>query len=277
MRATGEPKAPVSWWPMIFSILFLDHFNELLGHHNRSVRDWVFTGLGVVAGMALFAAGVNLWQGRRPMLWVVGSFMALWLACTFCGLPSHWFIDFAAIFIPWAVRGDLRRSTWLMTLLICLAGVYVYLDSPIRGQPLLISFIVNAFILVFIAAWQVWLARMALNLHRLAQVAECERISRDLDAVLGNALSEITSRSERACHLLRETLSDVGPDVPVASDGVTAVDATSAQRAACEISAVETLCRKILAEVRQTLRAYRTEGESSGGAAKARPPQMDSA
>jgi signal transduction histidine kinase len=252
MKAPRDPAAralagdhaalPINWWPMIFSVLLLDHFNDLLGRGNASERDWVFTGLGVVAGVALFAAAVMSWQRRRSLLWVVAIFMTLWVVFDFCGLPAHWFIDFAAIFIPWAVRGSLWRSAWIMALLLALAAVYVYFDSPVRGYTLLIGFIANTFILVFVAGWQVWLARMVLGLRRLAQAAERERISRELHDLLGNALSEITARSVRACDLLRQS--------PLSSD------------AGVEIAAVETVCRQALADVRKTLRDYRTEEQS---------------
>jgi signal transduction histidine kinase len=236
-QSVEDAALSINWWPMIFSVLLLDHFNDLSGRGDTSIRDWAFTGLGVVAGIALFAAAVVLWQRRRPLLWVVGSFMALWLAFDFTGLPAHWFIDFAAIFIPWAARGNLWRSTRLMTLLLALAALYVYLDSPVRGPPLLVGFMVNVFILVFVAGWQVWLARMVLSLRRLAQVAERERISLELHGLLGNALSEITARSVRACDLLQRS-----QDAP---------------EAGAEIATVETVCRQALADVRRTLRAYR--------------------
>ncbi len=84
-------------------------------------------------------------------------------------------------------------------------------------------------------------ARLSLaqeQIEHLAQVAERERIARDLHDVLGHTLSLIVLKSELAGKVL-------------------SADPARAQR---EISEVEQTARRALAEVRETVRGYRCEG-----------------
>jgi two-component system sensor histidine kinase DesK len=76
------------------------------------------------------------------------------------------------------------------------------------------------------------------QIEHLAQVAERERIARDMHDVLGHTLSLIVLKSELAGRLLR----------------------SEPERAQREIQEVEQTARRALAEVRQTIRGYRTEG-----------------
>ena len=76
------------------------------------------------------------------------------------------------------------------------------------------------------------------QIEHLAQVAERERIARDLHDVLGHTLSLIVLKSELAGRLL-----------PANPEG--------ARR---EIGEVERTARKALGEVRETIRGYRSEG-----------------
>lgn len=76
------------------------------------------------------------------------------------------------------------------------------------------------------------------EIERLAKVAERERIGRDLHDLLGHTLSLIVLKSELASKL-------AGRDP---------------QRAAQEIADVERISREALAQVRQAVRGYRSEG-----------------
>ena len=76
------------------------------------------------------------------------------------------------------------------------------------------------------------------QIEHLAQVAERERIARDLHDVLGHTLSLIVLKSELAGRLI----------------------GSEPQRARTEISEVEQTARRALAEVRETIRGYRCEG-----------------
>ncbi len=76
------------------------------------------------------------------------------------------------------------------------------------------------------------------QIEHLAKVAERERIARDLHDVLGHTLSVVVLKSELAGKLL-------GSD---------------AERARREIGEVEQIARKALADVREAIRGYRTDG-----------------
>lgn len=76
------------------------------------------------------------------------------------------------------------------------------------------------------------------EIAHLAKVAERERIARDLHDVLGHTLSVVVLKSELAGKLLRQ----------------------NPERAAKEIGEVEQIARTALAEVREAIRGYRTEG-----------------
>ena len=76
------------------------------------------------------------------------------------------------------------------------------------------------------------------DVERVAQLAERERISRDLHDLLGHTLSLIVLKSE-----LARKLTPVNPG-----------------RAATEIAELETIARQALAQVRQAVRGYRGDG-----------------
>jgi two-component system sensor histidine kinase DesK len=80
------------------------------------------------------------------------------------------------------------------------------------------------------------LRRAQAEIERLAAVAERERIARDLHDVLGHTLSLIILKSQ-----LASKLADINPS-----------------RAAKEIREVEQVARTAMADVRETIRGYRT-------------------
>ena len=226
---------------MIFAILLLYHAVELFDGGGRpGPVQWGGTLLGILAGSVLFAVVVAGWPRRWPLVWVVFALTALWLGYSLAHLPSHVFLDFAALFIPWAVRGDVRRTASLLVSILGIAAVHVYVTTPVRDIALLDAFLVSGVLLLSaLTAGQVLLVRMVLNLERLAQLAERERIAYDLRGVLGQALAEITTRSTRVRAVLGRDTADLE------------------QTAGMEITAVEELARGALADVRRTLREYR--------------------
>lgn len=76
------------------------------------------------------------------------------------------------------------------------------------------------------------------EIEQIAKVAERERIARDLHDVLGHTLSVVVLKSELAGKLLRQ----------------------NPERAQREIAEVEQIARTALAEVREAIRGYRSEG-----------------
>ena len=96
-------------------------------------------------------------------------------------------------------------------------------------------------------AGQIWIVRMCVNLRRLAEISERERIADELHDVLGEALSKITLRAQFAGRLLEQH--------------------GDCDRARNEVRAAEQICRDALADVRQTIRKYREESRIEQGRA----------
>ena len=96
-------------------------------------------------------------------------------------------------------------------------------------------------------AGQIWMVRLCMNLRRLAELSERERIADELHDVLGEALSKITLKAQFAGRLLEQH--------------------GDCDRARNEVAAAERICRDALADVRQTIRKYREESRQEQGRA----------
>jgi two-component system sensor histidine kinase DesK len=152
------------------------------------------------------------------------------------------FFIFAAAMVPFVVGTQARAVTALA--IIAAIGAIEGRLLHMGLWPLLWTSLFPA----FIGAGNVFFAeRNRINcqlrkaneeIENLAKVAERERIARDLHDVLGHTLSVITLKSELAGKLL-----DRDP-----------------QRAGKEIREVEQISRQALADVRDAIRGYRSQG-----------------
>jgi two-component system sensor histidine kinase DesK len=238
---TGTQTAPpLRWWPMIFSVFGLLIPNGLLMRGGATQVEWILAGLGVVAFVALCGVAVVSWQRNRPFLWVVLLLEGLGAAYAPIVYSGTIFFGLAAHMLPWAVGGSIRRTalygTPLVILVIC--GYWLVPDHGVR-------WINTGLYYAFTMAGQVWIVRMSLNMRRLAEVAERERIANELHDVLGEALSRITLKAQLAVRLLEQH--------------------GDCDRARQEVAATERICRSALADVRQTIRAYREEARAEQG------------
>jgi hypothetical protein len=246
-RTADATSMPLSWWPMIFALLILYHPIELMEAAHPSLAEWIFTILGALSFLALIASVLICWHRQRSFLWVIGLLTALWLVYSSHQLPSHVFLDFAALLIPWAARANVRRTTSLLLVLLTVAGVFVYLASPDRGRSLFINLTAGLVTLSVLAASQVLVVRTVLSLHGLSRAAAREHIAKGVSELLSQTLAQITEKSGRAQALLREGES-----------------MAHAQQALREIETVEALSRHALADTRRTLRDYRAEARGTG-------------
>jgi two-component system, NarL family, sensor histidine kinase DesK len=240
MRADAQTAPPLRWWPMIFSVFGLLIPNGLLMRGGATQVEWILAGLGVVAFVALCGVAVVSWQRNRPFLWVVLLLEGLGAAYAPIVYSGTIFFGLAAHMLPWAVGGSIRRTalygTPLVVLVIC--GYWLVPDHGVR-------WINTGLYYAFTMAGQVWIVRMSLNMRRLAEVAERERIANELHDVLGEALSRITLKAQLAVRLLEQQ--------------------GDCDRARQEVAATERICRSALADVRQTIRAYREEARAEQG------------
>jgi len=207
-------------------------------------RSWTFWGR-CLAVYAIFLP-VYIWyvetkrpEFRLPLVSVIllfGVFTLPW------NDGSTFFFIFAAALVPFAVR---RMSTAIgfMAVELAILGAEWF---RYRGNSINLGICVGMILVVgltnlFIAEQkraQCQLEKAREENAALAQVAERERIARDLHDVLGHTLSVIVLKAELAGRLL-------GRD-----------DA----RAAAEIAEVERTARTALAEVREAIGGYRAKG-----------------
>jgi signal transduction histidine kinase len=231
-----EP-APINWWPMILAapIVFLP-----LGFERRGdvlAWEWVLAWVGVLAFLVLFAIALVSWQRRLPFLWVVVPLAVLGAAYSSYVYTAVVFINYAACIVPWAVDGERWRTARYTALLVgVLFAIGLSMPDPdLRNWYWLVipTFCVTC------AAFFSWVVRTCLDLHRLAKIAERERIARDLHDVLGHTLSLIALKTELAGRLLSQN--------------------NDAERARAEMADVENISRQALVEVQQTILGDRAE------------------
>ena len=241
-RSAEHDEVPLRWWPMIFTTFSLLIPNGLALRGGATPFEWVLAGLGVVAFVALSAVAVVSWQRHQPFLWAVLLLIALGVGYTPIVFAGTIFFCLAAHMLPWAVGGDVRRTAIygvpLVAIVIC--GHWFLPEYGMRWTNTAIYYALTI-------AGQVWIVRLYLNLRRLAEGAERERIADELHDVLGEALSKITLKAQFAGRLLEQR--------------------GDCDRARNEIAAAERICRDALADVRQTIRKYREESRAEQGQA----------
>jgi signal transduction histidine kinase len=235
---------PIRWWPMIFSVFGLLIPNGLLLRGDATPGEWLLAALGAAAFVVLSGVAVVSWQRNRPFLWVVVLLVALGFAYTPMTFAGAIFYGLAAHMLPWAVGGSVPRAAAYGTLLVAvvLGGYWVIPEHSIRWINISIYFVLTLI-------GQVWIVRLCLNLRRLAEGAERQRIADELHDTLGWALLKITLKAQVARRLLEE--------------------AGDCEQARVEVADTEAICREALAEVRQTVRAYREESRKEQGRANA--------
>jgi two-component system, NarL family, sensor histidine kinase DesK len=231
---------PIKWWPMVFSVFGLLIPNGLALRGGGTAFEWVLAALGVLAFFLLSGVAVVSWQRHRPFLWAVWLLLPLGVAYTQMTFAGTIFFGLAAHMLPWAVGGNIARSALYGAVLVAivLAGYWFMPEYNMR-------YVSSALYYTLTIAGQLWLVRLCTNLRRLAAGAERDRIAHDLHDLLGEALSKITIKAERAGELLEQS--------------------GDSARARNEVAAAERICRAALADVRQTIRAYREESRAEQG------------
>ncbi len=241
-RSRDEAGSALRWWPMIFTTFCLLIPNGLALRGNATPFEWVLACLGVVAFVALSAVAVVSWQRHQPFLWAVSLLVALGIGYTPIVFAGTIFFCLAAHMLPWAVGGDIRKTLLFGVPLvgIVVSGHWFLPDYGMRWTHTAIYYALTI-------AGQTWLVRLCVNLRRLAENSERERIAAELHDLLGDALSKITLKAQFAGRLLEER--------------------GDCDRARNEVAAAERICREALADVRQTIRSYREESRRERGRA----------
>ena len=202
-------------------------------------KEWVATILGTVVFLLLY---FFFFQTRRP--WnrlCLGGMVLLGIGFAPFNAGATGFFIYAACFIPFAVDTELAAAK-LIGGLIAIVGLESWLLHLPWQFPT-----VAIFFSIFLGAANIFFAQKNRadcklrkaheEIEHLAKVAERERIARDLHDVLGHTLSVIILKSELAGKLI-----DRDPE-----------------RAKAEIADVERTSRAALADVRSTIRGYRSQ------------------
>src|SRR5579862_7008669 len=230
------------WAPFVWLAYLVFFFIDPLYSH-ASLQMWALTALGTAFFLVLYFT--FFWVECRRRLWVIAGIVLLGVAyAPFNGGASTFFI-FAAAFIPFAVE---KESTAIMLLLGLVAvGATAWKLFHLNNWFLFygcgLALVIGAGNIFFAqrdrAVDKLRLANA--EIEHLAKVAERERIARDLHDVLGHTLSVIILKSELAGKLI-----DRDPE-----------------RAKTEMADVERTSRAALAEVRSTIRGYRSHSLES--------------
>jgi two-component system sensor histidine kinase DesK len=233
---TGVKRLGANYIWLVYSIFF---FIEAATRH--SLVYWAEC-LGVYAAFLPF----YIWyvETKRPefRLPLVVVIFLFGVATLHWNQGGTFFVIFASALCPFAVR-RMRSALLLMVAdAAIVGGMWFWLrENPINFTMAVIFIFICGLANLFMAEQkrsQCKLEKAREENAALAQVAERERIARDLHDVLGHTLSVIVLKAELAGRLMGR--DDV--------------------RAAAEIADVEKTARTALAEVREAIGGYRAKG-----------------
>ncbi len=190
---------------------------------------------------------------RRPsQLTLLASMASLGLLGFSFNAGASCFLTFAAAFLPFVLE-DIATIVICLTIgaiLVTVEGLLLHVDwISLAIAPSMIAIVGSSNI--FIGQKKRANARLSMaheEIERLAALAERERIARDMHDVLGHTLSVIVLKSELARRLLEQ------------EDQISSTHSTAIQTAVAEITDIESTARTALAEVRNAIGGYRSQG-----------------
>lgn len=230
------PGHKLSWTPfghLIYLIFFL--VQPVLSPQIPHERWW--TALGLVIFLAAYFRG--FWIGGRRILGPIAVLCALGLIFGIWNLGASCFFIYAGAFA--AEIGPPRKAVQLMILILAMPSIAAatYQHSPFFWGPALLFTPLISGVNIHFRSQRLADAKLRQSheeIERLAQIAERERIARDLHDLLGHTLSTITLKAELASKL-------AGSD---------------AERAAGEMREVERISRQAMKEVRTAVAGYKS-------------------
>ena len=229
------PEGKLGWTPYVWLIYLTMPFIPLAMGHGGPWA-WGVTVASVAVFLPLYFRGH--WLSGRRLLKLVGAIVLLAVVTSPVNSGCTVYFIYAAAFL-----GDVARPAvafrWLLAIEAVLLLETAIADLRPEGWvPAAVFTLVVGGVNVHFAAQGRRDARLKLTqkeVERLAQLAERERIARDLHDLLGHTLSLITLKAELAAKL-----ADRDPP-----------------RAAAEMREVERVSREALAEIRQAVQGYR--------------------
>ena len=202
---------------------------------HQSPKKWAVTIAGMIVFLALYFRGY--WLKGPKLLWIV-------LAITLLGIGFGPFNAGAAVYFVYAASflcytGDAGFAFRLVLVLMALIGLESWvlrLRPEFWGNGEVFTLLIGSVNIHYAERRRhnQKLLRAQEDVEHMAQVAERERIARDLHDVLGHTLSLIVIKSELAAKIAEK----------------------DSARAIQEIKEVERVSREALAQVRSTVRGY---------------------
>jgi len=228
----------IGWTPYAW-LIYLVPFCAYLPFVAKKTSDWILALVGVALFLVLYFVGY--WFRDRRLLWIIAGITVIGMILAPGNPGASVFFIYAAAFAGFA--GSPRLAAGVIALVAAALGMEAWLLglSPAFWVPgMIFTILIGGVNSHFgeAARTRARLRRAEEEIENLAQLAERERIARDLHDLLGHTLSLITLKSELAGKLLRK----------------------DPERAAIEIRDIEQISRKALAEVRQTVAGYRASG-----------------
>jgi len=230
------PERSLGWVPYAWVVYLGAFFIEPI-IRGWDPEYWGVTIIGAVVFLVSYFRGY--WERGTRLVAIIGFQVALGIGFSLMNRGASVFFVYAAAFAGMLDRP--RDAVRLVTLITAMGAATAWgVDAPLYYWITAVVFtpLIGGVNVHFRQVEKVnaGLRRAHEEIERLAAVAERERIARDLHDVLGHTLSLIILKSELASKLF-----DTNPS-----------------RAAREIRDVEQVARTALAEVRETIRGYRT-------------------
>jgi two-component system sensor histidine kinase DesK len=235
MRLLPQDK-DIGWVPYVWLVyLGFIPMNAYFMQVSRTV--WLWDAVSIAVFLVLYFRGY--WLDGRKLLWIIAAITLLGIVFSPTNPGASVYFVYAAGFSGGVGRTAVAVRILAILLLIIAAETWllhltIYFWLPAGLFTLIVGMVDIHFDERRRDNQKLRLAQE--EVARLAQVAERERIGRDLHDVLGHTLSLIVLKSELASKLAE----------------------TDPQRAAQEIRDVENIARDTLAQVRTTVRGYQS-------------------
>lgn len=199
----------------------------------------IVTVLSTIAGVTLYFWG--FWLRDRRILIVVGGFVLLGMVLMPLNPAASTFFIYGASFLGAVLKP--REAYWYLGGILAIVAIEALLFevSPYGWVTAMVFSALIGMVLIQDTQKRRLMDSLLMvqdEAQRMAQLAERERIARDLHDLLGHTLSVIVLKSE-----LASRLASLDPD-----------------RAVREIRDVEQISREALAEVRSAVQGYRAGG-----------------
>jgi len=214
-------------------------------------RYWFKNAILYLVFLAVYVAYTRA-RRHQSQLVLLASMASLGLLGFSFNAGASCFLTFAAAFLPFVLEDITTIILCLITgaILVTAEGLLLHVDwISLAIAPSMIAIVGSSNI--FIGQKKRANRRLSMaheEIERLAALAERERIARDMHDVLGHTLSVIVLKSELARRLLEQ------------GNQISSTHTPALQTAVAEIADIENTARTALAEVRNAIGGYRSQG-----------------